>query len=359
MPTELRVNRSNLREAEIAERDRAPLEDGEIRLAIDKFAISANNVTYAVVGDLIGYWKFYPAPDPYGLVPVWGFADVVESRSADVPVGERVYGFLPMAEEVVVRPERVKHGWFDDGAPHRKELPPLYNRYMRASAEPASLKAMEDARCALFPLFATSYCLYDWLCDNDFFGAEQILIGSASSKTGFGLGKLLAAHDGAKPRLVGLTSARNKDFVESLGCWDDVLAYDEVSKIDPGRKTGFVDMAGSGDLIREIHERVKDNVVVSSIVGATHWEAPRGAGDVPGARPTMFFAPAQMAKREKEWGPGEMMRRAGEAWMRLADEMGGVLDFERFEGGAAVKAAWLKAVDGDVSPRVAMVASVR
>ena len=65
-----------------------PLAAGQIRLAIDRFAFTANNVTYATTGDSLGYWGFYPADDGWGRVPVWGFATVTESLQPQVDVGE-------------------------------------------------------------------------------------------------------------------------------------------------------------------------------------------------------------------------------------------------------------------------------
>src|SRR5690242_13818907 len=69
------------------------LAPGRVLLAIDAFALTANNVTYAVFGDAMRYWQFFPAHDEWGRIPVWGFADVVRSAHDDVPVGERVYGY--------------------------------------------------------------------------------------------------------------------------------------------------------------------------------------------------------------------------------------------------------------------------
>ena len=84
-----------------------PLDEGQARLRIDKFGLSANNVTYAVVGDMLSYWDFFPASPSdddtrWGRVPVWGFADVIESRSDGLAVGERLFGYLPMSEELVI-----------------------------------------------------------------------------------------------------------------------------------------------------------------------------------------------------------------------------------------------------------------
>src|SRR5690349_15950040 len=68
------------------------LERGQVLLGVDAFGFTANNVTYAVFGEAMGYWSFFPAPDGWGRVPVWGFADVLRSEHPDVRVGERLYG---------------------------------------------------------------------------------------------------------------------------------------------------------------------------------------------------------------------------------------------------------------------------
>ncbi|MGQ4827609.1 DUF2855 family protein, partial [Enterococcus faecalis] len=66
--------------------------------AIDKFGLTANNITYGVVGERIGYWNFFPTDDPaFGKIPVWGFATIIDSRHDDVPVGTRLYGYFPMS----------------------------------------------------------------------------------------------------------------------------------------------------------------------------------------------------------------------------------------------------------------------
>ena len=116
MITQLQVRRSAFAETRTVSVDMPGLADGEVLLAIDRFAMTANNVSYALSGEMIGYWKFFPVAEPWGLVPVWGFADVVESRCPEVPVGDRVWGFLPMASHLVVRPAAVSDRSFSDGA---------------------------------------------------------------------------------------------------------------------------------------------------------------------------------------------------------------------------------------------------
>ena len=61
--TELWVNRENFRDTKIVTQESTPLLDGQIRVAIDKFGLTANNVSYALSGDQIGYWRFFPAEE--------------------------------------------------------------------------------------------------------------------------------------------------------------------------------------------------------------------------------------------------------------------------------------------------------
>ena len=77
--TELLLKRSNISDISVSQREVA-LDAGEILLQIECFALTANNVTYAAHGVDMAYWGFFPAPEGFGIVPVWGFAGVIESR---------------------------------------------------------------------------------------------------------------------------------------------------------------------------------------------------------------------------------------------------------------------------------------
>ena len=151
------VRRDNLRQTRWEDRPPVTLEDGSVRLRIDAFALTSNNITYAAFGEAMNYWGFYPTGDATtGCIPVWGFASVVESRCAGVDVGERFYGFWPIADEAVLQPARVNAGGFFDGAEHRRELHPVYNQYLRCSADPAYVAEREAEQALLRPLFGTS-----------------------------------------------------------------------------------------------------------------------------------------------------------------------------------------------------------
>ena len=72
MLTEFWVDRSDYHHTKVV-RDAIPKPcDGEILVAIDKFAMTANNVTYAASGDLFGYRQFYqPGEAHWDKITVW------------------------------------------------------------------------------------------------------------------------------------------------------------------------------------------------------------------------------------------------------------------------------------------------
>lgn len=356
--TELWVDRSNLRKTKAVTRKMAEPGPGEILVAIDQFGLTANNVTYAVVGEAVGYWSFYPAEGEWGRVPVWGCANVVASRCDALPVGERLWGFFPMASHVVLHPGQVRDDQFTDASEHRKPLPGLYNVYRRTQAEPEFLRTLEVERCLLFPLFATSYLLYDYLLANDFFGAGQVLIGSVSSKTGYGLASLLRRDKNVSQRIVGLTSPSNVAFVERLGCCDVVVPYGEEARVDATIKSAYVDMSGDARLTTALHNRLGENMVESAMVGVTHWENGGDTRNLPGATPTFFFAPSHITRRETEWGPGVIMLKAMTAAAEIAQGIRGEICVEWTRDLPGLNALWLDLLDNKVSPNRGLMVSL-
>ena len=61
------------------------------------------------------------------------------------------------------------------------------------------------------------------------YGAKSVLLSSASSKTAYGLAHLVHAawHQGDRPDL----GRQHVDFVKSLGCYDEVVTYDDVTSL--------------------------------------------------------------------------------------------------------------------------------
>jgi hypothetical protein len=342
------------------------LADGEVRLAVRSFAFTANNITYAAFGEAMKYWQFYPASDAdWGCIPVWGFADVVESRADGLAPGRRVYGFLPMGTHAVLRPGPVRAQGFADTSAHRAELAAVYNQYGFCDADPSWSVAQEPAIAVLRPLFTTSFLIDDFLADQVFFGADQLLLSSASSKTAWGTAFCLARR-AARPRVLGLSSPANRAHAAGLGCYDEVLGYDTLEGLDPARPTVYVDFAGDAALRRRVHGHFGDALAYSCSVGGTHWEALGAGGGLPGPKPVLFFAPAQVKKRSgpppEGWGPGGLQQRLGAAWQALMgpvhDPAAPWLDFRHHAGPAAVEAAYREQLEGRVAAREALVLSL-
>jgi hypothetical protein len=317
------VSRKDITQTKIIEAATPLLRSGQALLAIDKFAITANNITYGVAGDMIGYWKFFPTVPGWGRVPVWGMASVVKSNEAGLAVGDRFYGYFPMSHELVVEPERISARGFTDGASHRADLPLVYNQYSRVTADNGFAPAFDNHKMVYVPLFTTSFILDDFFADNQDFGAKAIVIGSASSKTAFGMAFMLKK--AARVKVVGLTSKPNLEFVKSLGLYDEVKTYAEIESLDASEATAYVDMSGNRDVLVRVHEHFSNNLVASCAVGITHWQSREGAklDGLPGAKPQMFFAPSQIVKRIKDWGPVEYqskLNKATEAFFSEVDD---------------------------------------
>jgi hypothetical protein len=367
------VSRRNLRESRlIADPDAPPartLADGEARLRIDRFALTSNNITYAAFGEAMKYWEFFPTGDAdWGCIPVWGFADVVESRAEGVAVGERCYGYFPTARHLVVRPDRVRRHGFSDATPHRAALPAVYNQLQFCAADPGYDAAQEAQQALLRPLFTTSFLIDDFVADAGFFGAAQLLLSSASSKTAYGTAFCLSQRRGAPgvPRVVGLSSGANLGFCRSLGCYDEVLAYGDLATLERATPSVYVDFAGDAALRGAVHAHFGHSLRHSASVGGTHWDALGGARDLPGPRPTLFFAPAQIARRSapppQGWGPAQLQSRLDAAWgafmQPVNDPAAPWLRVREARGAAAVREACLALLDGRVDPRDGLVLSM-
>ncbi|WP_337185992.1 DUF2855 family protein [Phenylobacterium sp.] len=326
------------------------LAPGQVLARIETFALTANNVSYAVSGDMLGYWRFFPCPEPWGVLPVWGFATVVRSRCEALPEGERFWGFLPMASHVVLEPGEVRARGFADVAAHRQGLADVYNRYQLTRTDPPELSGLEAERSALVPLFTTSFMIDDFLADNDWFGARQLLVLSASSKTGFGLADLAGRRDGRPVRVVGATSTGNRGFVEALGVCDQVVSYDEIETLDPQVPTVVVDLAGASEVRARVHGHFRDHLTHSCIVGVTHWDKRGRRDDLPGPKPAFFFGPGQAAKRDQDWGPGVMRQRAQVEALRIARETASLRTVETIAGAEGCQRAWTELLAGRVGP---------
>ena len=321
------------------------LESGQVLLAIDNFAFTANNITYAVAGDTMSYWQFFPTQDGWGRVPVWGFANVVQSANDNVKVGERVYGYFPMSSHLLVNAAGDgEKSWYDQSK-HRAKLSRVYNQYVRTEKDPGYDPKNEAAQMLFRPLFMTSFLIDDFLSDNNLFGADQIVITSASSKTSIGLAHQIHHNHAEECSAIGLTSSANLAFVKSLGVYDRVVTYENLETLNKV-PTVSVDMAGNGEVLARIHQHFGERLQYSCLVGVTHWEARRGAQDMIGPDPILFFAPDRVEKRSKDWGPGGLDNKLASAWQSFIDASDGWISSTQKSGQAAVEEIYHLTLEG-------------
>ena len=321
----------------------------EVLLRVDRFALTSNNISYAAAGDMLDYWGFFPAATPgMGRIPAMGFGDVLRSRHPEVAEGERVFGFFPMSTHLRLQADAITRQGFVDKSEHRAKQAAVYRQYNRTDADAMYEAKYEDETLLLRGLFMTSFLVDDFVADNDFFGARDFVISSASSKTAIALAFLTWRR--GRGRVIGLTSARNRAFVEDLGYYDRTLLYEDVGSLAADVPAVFVDHSGNGDVVNAVHRQLGDNLVYSCIVGATHWSAPPRASDLPGANPEFFFAPGQIQKRSQEWGGAVLAERLGGAWALFRDASGGWLRVVRGYGPEQVERVYREVLEGRARP---------
>lgn len=319
---------------------------GQLLLRIDRFALTANNMTYAAHGVDMAYWRFFPAPEGYGMVPVWGFAEVIAGDVDGVSSGSRFYGYWPMASHAIVTPVKISPRGFVDGAIHRQALPAVYNSYVAATAAygPESVQAL------FRPLYTTSFVL-DVMFRASL--AETLVLTSASSKTAIGLAQAARG----RQRVVGLTSAANQSFTKATGYYDAVMDYADMVALqnEPG-PVALVDFAGNGAVRHMVHSLLGERLIESYVVGDTHWDI-ANIGELPGVVPQMFFAPTVIVDRVAEWGPQGFEDRLASSWTRFMASTRWLRIVEA-RGAAAAVLRWQALADGRIDPAEGLVISI-
>ena len=324
------------------------LADGEVLLKLERAALTSNNVSYALSGDLLDYWGFFPTEAGWGRLPVMGFGVVTASHNPEIEVGGRYFGFYPLGDHHVVQ-AKTSSGGFIDAATGREKHAMAYRGFDRATPT-----AHDDAILIFRGLFLTSYLLEDFLRERENFGAKQVIITSASSKTSIALAHCVQRSSDL--HVVGLTSERNVDFTIALGEYDSVLSYDDIRELHDETSI-VVDMAGNPNVIGDIHRHLAGSVAHSCSVGATHWDAVRGGVSVPPPKPEFFFAPSQLAKRGKEWGREELNRRIADALGVFIESTTRWMTIRHTHGAEAITALYCDLVSGRVAPSVGNIVS--
>ncbi|WDZ83482.1 DUF2855 family protein [Micromonospora cathayae] len=346
---EVLVRRDDPTVTEVRAGSTEPLEPGQVRLAVEKFAVTANNVTYARLGDSeLPFFDVFPAADGYARVPVWGYARAEASRHPDVAVGTRYFGFLPMSSHHTTWITPTDRG-FVDAAPQRAFLHDWYRTYPLGEVP----DELDDLRTLVRPLYPASFALADFLVEHGAAGVARAVVSSASSRTALGLAERL--RDDRPLELVGLTAARHRDFVTGLGLYDRVLTYDEVSTLPARTSTVLLDFTGQPAALADQCGHLAPGLVHTAQVGYTHAGGTMELPELPGPAPEIFFTPDVEQKARAAEGADRHHARYAAAEERFLRSTTDWLRVDRRRGPEAAAAAFLDALRGSASPQVATV----
>lgn len=356
--TQLIVHRHERMRHEIRTTPRPDPQEGEVLVAIEKFGLTSNNVTYAALGNALPYYDFFPTDEQWSSLPVWGVGTVVASRADGTPEGVRVHGFFPAASHVTMQVGAQTPMGF---SAQRPAIPPdfaFYNQYTLVDRDPMERPGHEDLTVVMRPLFLTGLLLADYLTlEERMRGAEVVLVSSAASKTSYGLASALREAGGKT--IVGLASERSKAAAEAMGPYDRVLLYDELESLAGSPSTVYVDVSGD-TAVRERLAAHLDGALRSILaVGLTHWQHSRleGKPSAAGVPTETFFAPTWAARRRKEGGEA-FMAQLMRGWAAQISSAAGCFTVVRKTGVPALTESFEALVEGRVQPQEAWVCSL-
>lgn len=348
------IDRNDITRAVIVDAPEQPLAEGEIEVAVDLFAMTANNVTYAALGKPMGflgpdagYWDFFAERGAPGRLPVWGFARVTRSTVPGLAEGEDLYGYWPMASHALLRPERVGAVGFVDATPRRQTLSTFYNRYQRVGALDDYAVEDRDYWPVFRPLYLTGWLIADQVAD-EHDNLAQVIATAASSKTALGFAHAMREQT-KRPLLIGLTSPGSAAFVEQTGLYDHVVTYDSVVEIARGGETALIDFAGNLAVAGDVAAHLGEALELAMGVGKTHWDA---TGE--GPRMSFFFAPARIEKRGIDWGGEQFRDLIGASWRRFMGDVRDLTRLDRRAGADGALSAYREAVTGTADPRASV-----
>jgi len=350
---EILVEKSELTNSKQREMPDLPsLAAGEVCIEIKRFSLTTNNITYAVFGEMLNYWTYFPTEPGFGIVPVWGFAEVVASRSDAIGVGELIFGFLPMSSHVTLMPDAAPDLCFSDAMPPRPSLHPWYIRYFRCHCDPVYSEATRDVQSVLWALFMTGWKLAEQLSAK----SDALIVSSASSKTAIATAWAMSRFN-PDANIIGITSETNRSFVESLGIYKRVLGYDEIVFDDGFNEAAYVDVAGNAAVTSAVHVSLDDRLAHSVTLGSTHRALPSGDLPMPGPAPSFFFIPTEAEADAASLGFDRAHLKFALAWRDYALWSASWLDLEFGTGIDAIEAGYLAMLKGGLSPSSAKVFS--
>ncbi|KAK6084269.1 hypothetical protein SCUP515_01383 [Seiridium cupressi] len=331
-----------------------------LRIRTKVLSLTANNLSYAKLGFLLGWWDVHPLPSStpaplsdsakFGRTNCWGFAEVLESTFQGISSGSFLWGYLPLgtlAQDVTVKETGVPGQiWITNE--HRKNTMSVYNRYM---VYPASLKEDIERKsdavamdASVKVMFETAFLLnryaFSEIPENvvhpamqasepwgqaqaDLTGATIIVLApGAKAALAFAF-ELTHGRKAAKVhRVIGAASDHSKTFVEGTGLYgevvstsaspSDVLSGLRVGKDEKVMVIDFGARAGAGKKwFSEVQQTHSKTTIIS--IGA----------ELPGS------SQAEILKAVQEGGPGAVTPNASDMRERAISKVG---EKQYFEG---------------------------
>ena len=149
-----------------------PLASSSLRIRPRLIAITFNNLSYAQGGTFLHWWDTYPVPEtapvPYnnrndwGIVPAWGYGEVIDSTIDALPPGSSVWGFWPTSAfpvDLKLEAAAEPKGHWREVSAHRSQLMSLYNRYIELPVGSAQSDNEEAWTAVLKPVWEAAYQL--------------------------------------------------------------------------------------------------------------------------------------------------------------------------------------------------------
>lgn len=324
---------------------------GQVQLAIERFGLSSNNLTYALLGDVLGHWAPFPAVDGWGRVPAWGVATVVAGDATLAPVGARFAGYLPMATHVTVQAAASDQG-VRVVSPERAHMARMYQELRRIDVDPTWDDDLIDAEVMMLPVSPAA-----GLLDEDLrrAGARHVVITSASSKTSLGIGRLLVERG---VHVTGLSGRQRASTVSAVGAYDQVLPYDDLGRLTVDEETTYIDVAGDPVITQEVLQRLGAAATSRIAVGGSRLTTSASTAPPPAARPETPPVQFDTGQREvdmlEELGYEAVSKVKEHARQVLVPWAAGILQIERLEGLRAAERAWRRMGADSLGPLEAL-----
>ena len=184
----------------------------------------------------------------FKTAPCWGRCKVYRSNHPQIEEGSTYYGFWPMAAYSVRRVCDVD----STGFIAYNDLPsftgPKEWLKLIGMNDTENLYALEN-----YEYWKIGITYARELQDMNYFGAQQLVISSASSASGQCIAMSLKELNPSF-KVVGLTSQRNYDFVKQFPFFDEVYAYEDVTSSPNTDKSLYFDALGWESVTKDVFD---------------------------------------------------------------------------------------------------------